>query len=85
MEEPRVKCAGCPAEIVWAHTASGKRMPFDVRASTDGQWELAPDGQTLLAIHLRPEFLAKRIAEGELFYTPHFATCPQAAKYRRSR
>ena len=68
-------CNRCGAEIVWAVTKAGKRIPVDlepvatwklrVRYLDDGEWHVrvAPN-------HPRPS------------YVSHFDTCPRAARHR---
>jgi hypothetical protein len=38
------KCRGCGAEIVWAKTARGKRMPFD-RETLEPHWAICPQAK----------------------------------------
>lgn len=69
-----MKCSSCGADIVWKITEGGKKMPID---STP-----APDGNLVfigLGAHPVPEKWT-----GER-YKSHFATCPDAKNFRRSR
>lgn len=63
------KCRGCGAEIIWAVTETGKRIPLDAKderrfivgvGKVDGQVEA---------------LLCKT-------YQTHFATCPRATEFR---
>jgi hypothetical protein len=68
-------CTSCGAEIEWAVTAAGKRIPLDVGDTPDGNLVLLEDGR---AIHRSPATTG----------TPrraHFATCPHARRHRRPR
>jgi hypothetical protein len=38
------KCRGCGAEIIWAKTARGKRMPFD-RETLEPHWATCPQAK----------------------------------------
>jgi hypothetical protein len=38
------KCRGCGAEILWAKTAHGKRMPFD-RETLEPHWATCPQAK----------------------------------------
>ena len=61
----------CGRRIYWIRTAKGKRMPIDCEI----------DGAQ------RPRI--EKTADGAIHYlgrgVPHFATCPQAAHFRRAR
>jgi hypothetical protein len=39
-----VKCRGCGAEIFWAKTPRGKRMPFDAR-TFEPHWATCPQAK----------------------------------------
>ncbi len=60
-------CKSCGASILWVRTAKGKQMPLDTKP------------QKLITLDDMPE------ATGYMTdcYTPHWATCPQAAQHRR--
>lgn len=81
-------CDSCGAAVVWAvHASSGKRSPFDAEPAELGNWSLAREGGELVARYAGP------VRHGALelgdisslpgFYVPHFATCPDAADWRR--
>jgi hypothetical protein len=79
-------CRSCGAEIVWAFTPDGRRMPVDAQP-VDG-------GNVLLTPAVEPRgaptatVVGKR-AQPTLFgddgprYVSHFVTCPDAARHRR--
>jgi hypothetical protein len=75
------RCASCKAEILWAWSGK-KRIPIDPELVPDGNVELTPEGDELIAkvwgtAHVWPE--------GEARYRSHFATCPHADRHRRPR
>lgn len=66
----RGTCRSCGAEIEWAELDSGKRMPFDpplVVAMVQGT--LLPGGRVIELVDPKT--------------SPHWATCPDAEKWRR--
>jgi hypothetical protein len=73
------KCRSCGADVIWALSRNGKPMPFDAKPVT-GIYYLI-DGihpEEKLAVH------ATRPETGPLFRS-HFATCPDAEKWRKHR
>lgn len=76
-------CKACGAPIVWIVTTSGKSMPCDAeqllyRADQKGDATIiTPNGETVRAtLDTTPE------AATGIGYTPHWATCPQAARFK---
>ncbi len=76
-------CKSCGARILWALTATGKRMPIDSEPSEKGTLFLVG----LAAIDHRSTLEDARQAREKAAprYTSHFATCPAAAVHRRKR
>ena len=74
------RCRSCGAEITWAIMPTGKRAPFDAKPSDSGTHLLEhaahPPDAAITARRLHP-------GEEALLYVSHFATCPQAAKWRK--
>jgi len=70
-------CSSCGADIVWAITERGKKMPVDTQLTLGGNLLLLErdDGLHALVVEPYPDRLA---------YTSHFATCPQAAEWRKT-
>lgn len=64
------KCRGCGADIIWAVTESGKRMPID------------PKSEKRLVLMGRDGNRGP-LAMARDTYMSHFATCPNAADFRR--
>jgi hypothetical protein len=74
------RCRSCGAEIVWAITERGKRMPLDAEPSEAGTFVVRSrvEGERVVLHALyAPE------AGAGLHHTSHFATCPQAGEWRR--
>ena len=77
-------CRSCGAEIIWARTERGKRMPMDAAPVSNhaqsGVFVLRemenPDGPLVIA--------AWGLENTEPHYISHFATCPQNDSWRRS-
>lgn len=70
------QCAACGAEIFFAKTEADKWIPIDAAPVRDGNLEIL-DGYPVLAIPIAPLLPpAKR-------YKSHFATCPEADRFRR--
>lgn len=68
------KCRSCGAEILWAVTESGSKIPLSVesqeRRFTVHRYGGAREGDDV------------RIAKNEKTYVSHFADCPDAEKWR---
>lgn len=64
-------CRSCGAEIIWAWTSAGRRMPVDAKPE--------------IRIVLRPGDppSAGPRAGTIATHTSHFATCPDAGRWRR--
>lgn len=80
------RCRSCNAEILWAETANGKKMPLD--AEPVDASELLAGLQVLLkgrGDH-GEDLVTSAVATGlpVPLYRSHFATCPDAAQHRRS-
>jgi hypothetical protein len=63
-------CRSCGAQIVWAVTEAGKRMPVDPEPSPDGNVELigSPEHPRAVVHGTRPLF-------GPPLHLAHFVTC----------
>lgn len=73
-----VACRSCGALVVWAVTATGRRMPVDAMPTPGGNIILR-GGPTPLAT------VACKDAVPGPAHTSHFATCPQAVSWRKPR
>lgn len=74
-------CASCGAEIIWAETENGKRMPLDAApvAAQAGAFVLVGHPNAPQAVSL-----SKHLDSIPLFVS-HFSTCPNAPSHRKSR
>jgi hypothetical protein len=73
-----MNCRSCGKEVIWVRTNTGKTMPVDSKPS--------PDGNVLLIRDLFGQVesceVVKKGSKDEL-HLSHFATCPQARKWRK--
>lgn len=85
----RCTSPACRAPVIWAETASGKRMPLDPTPSNDGNVVVFAaydsDGAPFLRCNvLRHTQLSGARAAGQTLRTSHFKTCPDAARHRKA-
>ena len=76
------KCKACGAEIRFLNTSEGKLMPVNAEAVS---YEPDPNGLfTLLGPggHIERGRLA--VAGSRIGYVPHWVTCPDADRFRRT-
>lgn len=79
------KCRSCGAKIIWAVTEKGRRMPIDPQPVGRGNIQLRQQPPLPpLAVYLGQDTIA-HLPPGQLerLLTSHFATCPQANKWRK--
>jgi hypothetical protein len=71
---PTSTCRSCGAEIIWAITTNGSRIPVDATmgATVFTLRDNAMSGQPPFFVAMTP-------------YTSHFATCPNADEHRKKR
>lgn len=88
----RVRCGGCPAEIVFAVTRGGRLMPLDPDPRDDGNVEVVGRGANgaLVRVLSAEELALTQAGQEGLFEAPprfvaHFVTCPSATRFRRGR
>lgn len=78
------QCRSCKAEVIWADTASGRRMPVDATPNPAGNVVLVDQGvqspPLALVVHTEQQ---QAEAPPESLHTSHFATCPNADRHRR--
>lgn len=75
------RCSSCRAEILWAETTKGARMPLDATPSANGTVRVVGD----VAVVLTAAQASVRRAD-DVLYLPHWVSCPSADKHRnRSR
>jgi hypothetical protein len=80
---PTAVCRSCGAELFYAVTAGGKRIPLDAEPHPEGNIAVTrlkdrTQAQTLSGTELH---LARSM--GNVLYRTHFATCPDHALWRR--
>jgi hypothetical protein len=79
-------CRSCGAEIVWAITGSGKRMPVDADPTPDGNLILTDDPpHAVMLVQGQDSLFAAGAGGDSPRYTSHFATCEFADQHRRTR
>jgi hypothetical protein len=74
------RCDGCQAEIEWARTPDGQRMPLDKAPDPKGNIVIR---DRYFAVTLTPIELLAPPQPGEVRRVSHFATCPKAAEFRK--
>ena len=79
-------CRSCGAQIIWARTERGKRMPLDAEPVVD----VTARGLFVLREKTNPGGPLALAAWGldcftDRHYQSHFATCPNADNHRRER
>jgi hypothetical protein len=100
------ECKSCGAELEWARTVEGHRIPLDKVPVPDGNilFDYMPTGAVdvpACSSEQRPEMrlVARVLTAKELerlrddalpgltprLYKSHFATCPDAARYRKPK
>jgi hypothetical protein len=70
----RSRCSSCGAPIIWVRTPAGRPTPVNA----DSGVELQRDGKVHV-VATRTGYHAVKVTA----YTSHFATCPQAARWRQ--
>ena len=77
------QCRSCQAPVMWLeHATTGKPAPIDAQTSTDGNIVTLDGGRyNVLTKGEREEAMA----EGYPLHTNHFATCPQATKWKSTK
>lgn len=76
------RCKSCEMEIIWAETEKGKRMPVDAEPADNGNLRLVErEGDAPLAVYDTAE--TEALFGDDTRYLSHFATCSQAAGWRR--
>ena len=72
-------CGSCHAEILWAPTATGRRMPLDRTPDPDGNVVLLDDRAVVLSPEARDQLPTETPR-----YRSHFASCPNANTHRKA-
>lgn len=74
-------CKACPAAIRWVTTSAGRKMPIDAEPNVF-------TGTIILKTNSSGEEIAHHIDRKKShvdgpYYTSHFATCPEAQRFRK--
>jgi len=77
------RCRSCSAEIVWAETTGGERMPLDVRPAAGGNVRLVDDNGTRRAHVVGSTIDLFDPDDDGTRFMPHFVSCPDAGSWRR--
>lgn len=79
-------CRSCGAAILWIKMESGKTMPLDATPTEAGTVIIrcGPEpGRETGHVETKVEAEARRAGPSPVAFTSHFATCPQAGKWRK--
>jgi hypothetical protein len=76
------RCNSCQAEIFFAKTQAGKRIPIDAVPRPDGNLVVRRVQAGVVAVPLSK---AGELGPGEVKHVSHFATCPNAPAHRSPR
>lgn len=69
------KCRSCGAEIIWATTENGRKIPLSVE-SAETRFVVDSEGGATEADSVR-------VARTRTTYVSHFADCPDAGAWRK--
>jgi len=82
-------CRACNAPLRWALSRKGRRMPFDYEPHAEGEWTIR-EIRTPTETGYRMDSIAEPVGKGlepappvGARYRSHFATCPEAARFRK--
>lgn len=79
------QCKSCKAEVIWVKLLPlGKLTPVNYTMSKTGNIQMLGERQFVAKVLSKAE-KARAQEEGELLYTSHFATCPNAAAHRSAK
>lgn len=79
---PRLACRSCHAPIFFGLTSKRRRIPLDSEPVEDGNVVIAEHGPVLPVVHLLTALDVPKDADAPRFVS-HFATCPDAGRFRR--
>lgn len=77
------RCESCDAEIIWARTQRGERMPLDAEPSESGNVLLTGQPPKRRAGVLTRGQAEGARAVGQRLHLSHFASCPMASAHRK--
>lgn len=75
------KCRSCGTEILWIKTEKGKLTPVDAvpLMHIENEIVIRDDGKTMAVVYSNPPIAG----DDHKYYRSHFATCPDAGKWRK--
>ena len=73
-------CRSCGAEIRWAVTDNGKRIPLDAEPRDDGNVHIY--NRVAYVLDVNGAAIVEHRRSGDSLYVSHFATCKDAPKWR---
>jgi hypothetical protein len=79
------RCTACHAALVWSISERGARAPVDFEAAVDGTVLLFKHGGEIRSVIPPREVLDYLRDVGMPLHHNHFATCPQAERFRRPK
>ena len=80
------KCRGCGRTIIWIRTQAGKSMPCDPEQVT--YWKKVKAAEKVVTANgevCSCAFEGNPQEATGIGYVPHWATCPKAGEFQRSR
>jgi hypothetical protein len=80
--EQRKQCSACHAEIAWAFTPRGKRMPIDADPHPAGNVVVSVADSGRLECRVLSRIEVSLQPDDVELYRSHFATCPDAQRFR---
>lgn len=87
----RAPCMGCGVTVLWVETERGAKLCLDVEPTLQGNVILrhGPGLEDLVAhVETKKESEDRRaspIEAARVAFVPHWGTCPQAARFKRSK
>ena len=77
-------CRSCHAEVIWVKVApNNKRMPIDPNPDPAGNVLVDMHRRTAIVVSTEELKLLEEVGKHAPLYRSHFASCPQADRWRR--
>lgn len=77
-------CRSCGAAVLWVKVVPGSVAPLNLEPSPAGNIRMLGTRDAVARVLPKQELIDARAA-GELLYTSHFATCPNAKRHRKAK
>jgi hypothetical protein len=82
MDPQMAQCKSCKANVIWVKLLPvGRLHPLNPTLAKTGNITMLGERQFVAKVLSKAE-KARAVEEGELLYTSHFATCPNAKQHR---